>query len=265
MISGAGARSRRERRVVTGKTVLVTGGSSGIGRATAEHLADRGATLLLVARSKARLAEVADGIRCRGGCVQAFPADLSSEKEVAAVQQEILAAVGAPDIIVHSAGAGRWLPLVETPLDEARRIIEVPALASIFVTRAFLPAMIEQGSGQIVIVTSPASHIVWRNACCYIAARHALKGFADALRVELRGTGVALHLVTLGTVESPYWQHNPGSRAHVPAPIPWLMPELSTDEAAETIISAIEHRRRHIVRPWFFRVLFLLKLGDFPQ
>ncbi|MGF1500563.1 MAG: hypothetical protein ACFBSD_02000 [Paracoccaceae bacterium] len=76
---------------------------------------------------------------------------------------------------------------------------------------------------------------------------------------------MALHLATLRTVTSRYCQHNPGSRAHIPAPVPWLMPELSTDDAADIILSTIDLRRGNTVRPCFFEVLFLLNLGDFPQ
>jgi len=110
-------------------------------------------------------------------------------------------------------------------------------------------------------VTSPASYIVWPNACGYIAARHALKGFAEALRQEMKGTGIGVTLVALGTVASPYWEHNPGSRENVPRGIPLLMPDLTTAQAAETIVTAVERRKARVVRPWFFKVLFFLSLN----
>ena len=241
---------------MTDQRILITGASSGIGRATAELLASRGATLLLVARNAGRLDDVAATIRETGGRAATFPVDLAEPAAVEELAASVIAAHGAPDIIVNNAGAGRWLPLVETPLDEARRMIELPYLAAFYVTRSFLPAMLERGSGQIACITSPASHIVWPNACGYIAARHALKGFTEALRADLRATNIAVSLITLGTVASPYWEHNPGSREHMPKAPAWLLPELTTEEAAQTIVAAIEGRKARVVRPAFYRFLF---------
>ena len=175
--------------------------------------------------------------------------------------EAVRSAEGVPDVIVNNAGAGRWLPLVETPPDEARRMIELPYLAAFYVTRSFLPAMLERGSGQIACITSPASYIVWPNACGYIAARHALKGFSEALRADLRGKSIAVSLITLGTVSSTYWEHNPGSREHMPKVPAWLLPELTPEEAAETIVAAVEGRKAHVVRPAFYRFLFAFGLN----
>ena len=86
--------------------------------------------------------------------------------------------------------------------------------------------------------------------------------FTNALRAEPRGTGVEVTLVTLGTVKSSYWDHNPGSKQHVPAGVPWLIPELSTEEAAATIIAAVENGTLHAVRPRFSRLLFALGLNS---
>ena len=131
-------------------------------------------------------------------------------------------------------------------------MIELPYLAAFAVTRAFLPGMLARGSGQIVNVTSPASYMAWPNAAAYIAARQALKGFTDALRLETAGSGVTVSLVVLGPVESAYWAHNPGSRERAPKGVA----PLQVAQAAETIVAAIARPRRTIVRPWFFRALF---------
>ena len=184
--------------------------------------------------------------------------DLSNPEEVESAADRIKSDTGVPDMIVNNAGAGKWLPLVETSLAEARTMIELPYLAAFYVTRLFLPEMIRRGSGNVTCVTSPASYLVWPNACGYIASRHALRGFTEALRQEVRHTGVHVSLVTLGTVASPYWAHNPGSREHLPKAIPGLMPELSTAQAAEVIADAIEHNRARSVRPGLFKFLFFL-------
>lgn len=81
---------------------------------------------------------------------------------------------------------------------------------------------------------------------------------AEALRTEVKGSGISVTLVVLGTVESPYWEHNPGSRAHLPAANATLLPTLTTAEAAETIFAGVEQGKRTVVRPAIFRALFLL-------
>ncbi len=157
------------------KLVLVTGASSGIGKATAELFAKRGGRVLLLARDRERLDATAREIAQRGGRAAIYPVDLSQADAVRATAERIKAEEGVPDILVNNAGAGRWLSLVETSLEEARQMIELPYLAAFYVTRMFLPEMIARGSGQIACVTSPASYLVWPQACAYIAARHALK------------------------------------------------------------------------------------------
>jgi short-subunit dehydrogenase len=243
------------------KLILVTGASSGIGRATATLLAKRGGRVLLLARSKDRLEATAREITRGGGKAAAYAVDLSEAESVRTTAERIKGEHGVPDVLINNAGSGRWLPLVETSMDEARRMIELPYLAAFYVTRMFLPEMIARGRGQIACVTSPASYMVWPNACAYIAARHALKGFTEALRAELRGTDLGVTLVTLGTVSSDYWAHNPGSREHLPRSSPRLLPELTPGQAAETIVNALERRKAHAVRPAFYRLLFALGLN----
>jgi short-subunit dehydrogenase len=143
-------------------------------------------------------------------------------------------------------------------------MIEVPYLAALNLTRAFLPYMLTRQSGAIACVTSPASYLAWPNAAAYIAARRALAGFAEALRSEVKGKGVSVTLVVLGTVDTPYWEHNPGSRQYLPKTESWLAPTLSADEAAEAIFAGVERGKRTVVKPAIFRALFLLN-ALFPR
>lgn len=243
------------------KLVAITGASSGIGLATAELMARRGARVAMLARDEEQLAKAAKSIVERGGKAQWYSVDLSQAAAVESACERLVAEAGTPEVVINNAGAGQWKPLLDTSLDEARRMIEVPYLAGFYVTRVLLPEMLKRGSGRIVCITSPASHMVWPRACGYIAARHAVKGFAEGLRADLRHTGIGVSLVTLGPVKSSYWDNNPGSRENIPLTIPVLMPELSTSEAAEAIVEAIEHERSRLVRPAFFRVLFALGIN----
>jgi uncharacterized protein len=170
---------------------------------------------------------------------------------------QILAEVGVPDLLVNNAGAGRWLPIAETTPAEASQMIAVPYLAAFNVTREVLVGMRRRGSGHIVNVTSVAARLAWPGAVAYSAARAAMEGFSAALRADLYGTGIGVTLAMCGTVESPYWQHNPGSRERLPRRAAALRP-LSPAEVADAIVAAAEARRRLIVKPAIVRLFFLL-------
>ena len=237
--------------------VLISGASSGIGEATAKLYASRGASVVLLARSEDRLERVAAEIRQGGGAATPYPIDLANAGAVSELAQRVGAELGTPDILINNAGAGSWLPFLETSPEQARAMIAVPYLAAFYVTQAFLPAMLARGNGNIASITSPASYLVWPNASAYTAARRALSGFTEALRTEMRGTGIAVTLVVLGMVESPYWQHNPGSRDNVPKATK-MLPVLTPAEAAVAIYDGVARGSRTVVKPFLLRPLFLL-------
>jgi short-subunit dehydrogenase len=240
------------------KLVLVTGASSGIGEATAKLYSTRGARTLLLARSAERLEEVAAAIKREGGEARAFPIDLADASAIAELAARIVREIGTPDILINNAGAGRWLPFLETTAEEALAMIEVPYLAAFNLTRTLLPGMLARRSGAIACITSPASYLAWPNASAYTAARWALAGFAEVLRSELAGAGVSVTLVVLGLVESSYWEHNPGSRQHLPPVNPRLAAPMTPEAAAEAIFAGVDAGKRTVVKPAILRALFLL-------
>ena len=240
------------------KLVLVTGASSGIGEATAKLYAAHGARVLLLARNAERLEGAVAAIKRDGGEARTFPIDLADASAVAELAARVERDFGTPDILINNAGAGRWLPFLDTTAEEALAMIEVPYLAAFNLTRALLPGMLARRSGAIACITSPASYLAWPNASAYTAARRALAGFAEVLRSELAGTGVTVTLVVLGLVESAYWRHNPGSRQHLPPVNPKLAPPMSPEAAAEAIVAGVEARKQTVVKPAILRALFLL-------
>jgi short-subunit dehydrogenase len=142
-------------------------------------------------------------------------------------------------------------------------MMAVPYLAAFNITREFLGPMLSRGTGHIVNVTSVASYLAWPGAAAYTAARRALEGFNAALRAEVLGSGVGVTLAVFGTVESPYWEHNPGSRQQLPKRAA-AMRGLTPDEVAEAILRGVEKGSRCVVRPRIFRLLFLLN-AVFPR
>jgi short-subunit dehydrogenase len=245
------------------KLVLITGASSGIGEATAKLYGKKGAHVLLLARNAERLDQVAAAIRRSGGTATSYAVDLA-EPAIAETAARITREAGTPDILVNNAGAGRWLPLLGTTPEEARAMMAVPYFAAFDLTRALAPSMIARGSGGIVFISSPASYLAWPNASAYIAARRAMAGFAEALQSELKGKGVFVTLVLLGTVETPYWEHNPGSRENMPKTDPRLVPTLTPEQAAEAIVAGAERRKSFVVKPGIYRALFVLN-ALFPR
>lgn len=236
-----------------GKTALVTGASSGIGAATARALAQAGARVLLVARREGELERVASSIG--PGAATAYPVDLSSASAVSQMAQRITADVGTPDIIVNNAGAGQWKFVDETDPQEAVQMMAVPYFAAFYVTHAFLPGMLRRNSGHIVNVSSVGSRFVWPGATAYIAARWAVRGFTEALRADLAGTKVKVTLFESGVVQSPYWEHNPGSRERVPK-MGRLVPELTSDAAAKAIVRGIEREQKLVVVPFMMKLTY---------
>ncbi len=240
---------------IQGKWVLITGASSGIGAALARAVAGAGGRPLLLARREAELRQVADSLG-PGTEARVYPVDLSDPKAVDDVAERITAEVGTPDVLVNNAGAGRWRFVDETSPEEAMQMMAVPYFAAFCITHAFLPAMIRRGSGHIVNVSSVASHFVWPGATAYTAARWAVRGFTEALRADLKGTGVGVTLFECGVVKTPYWEHNPGSRERVPK-MGKLIPELTPEQVASAIIRGIEHNRHYVVIPLMMRMTIL--------
>jgi uncharacterized protein len=246
------------------KRVLITGASSGIGEATAKLYAAKGADVILFARNTARLETVANTIRKGGGTATAYAADLSDPAATAEAAARIEREVGIPDILINNAGAGRWLSLLDTTPEDARAMMAVPYFAAFDLTHAFVPGMIARGSGGIVFISSPASFIAWPKASAYIAARRAVTGFVDSLRSELKGKGIKVTLVILGTVETPYWEHNPGSRENMPEVDPRFVPVLTPEQAAKAIVAGAEAGASRVVKPAIYRALFVLN-ALFPR
>lgn len=240
-----------------GSVALVTGAASGIGEATARALATRGSHVLLLDRDPERLELVADAIRTQGNGADTYVIDLSDAEAIATTARQLVASHGSPDVLVNNAGAGRWLSIVETSAEDAAQMITVPYLGAFNITRELLPGMLARGSGQIVNLTSVAARLSWPGAVAYSAARAAMEGFTNALRADLHGSGIGVTLAMFGTVESPYWQHNPGSRERIPKSAGGIR-VLSTQEVASLIATAIEKRSRTVIAPVAFRGLFLM-------
>ncbi|HVS27855.1 MAG TPA: SDR family NAD(P)-dependent oxidoreductase [Burkholderiales bacterium] len=240
---------------IKGSVVVVTGASSGNGAAIAKAMAKAGGRVALLARSKDALDKVAAEIASAGSQAKVYPVDLADSGAVAAVAKRITQELGAPDIIVNNAGSGRWLFVDETSPREAVQMMAVPYFAAFNVTHAFLPGMLKRNSGHIVNISSVGSRFVWPGATAYLAARWAVRGFTEALRADLDGTGIGVTLYESGVVRSPYWENNPGSRERVPK-MGNLVPELTTEQVGQAIVKGVERNSRLIVIPFMMKMTY---------
>jgi uncharacterized protein len=240
-----------------GRLVLITGASSGIGAATARAVARKRGIPVLLARTRPKLDAVAEQIAAAGGQAHVYAVDCGDGEAVAVVARKIEADLGTPDVIVNNAGAGRHLFFEETEPDEFEAMLAAPFYAAVYVTRAFLPGMIERGSGYIVGVNAPIAYAAWQGAAGYAISRWALRGLLEVLRADLRGTGVVVGQVVVGKVASDYWQHNPGSEEALPR-LARTTRALTTEEVATTIVRAIEGERRISTKPSLLRQMIFL-------
>lgn len=181
--------------------ILITGASSGIGRALALRLARNGCQLALVARRAELLAEVARDVEAAGGKALALPCDVTVQHQF----QEAIAATiehfGELHVLVNNAGRGNNSYIYDTPEDQLENIFRVNVFSLWYGTAAALRHMVPLGRGQIINVASVAGKIGFPGNGAYVAAKHATVGFTRALRCELAGTGVfATTIIAAGTL-----------------------------------------------------------------
>jgi NAD(P)-dependent dehydrogenase (short-subunit alcohol dehydrogenase family) len=220
------------RRAVEGRTVVVTGASSGIGEATARQFAAAGAQVVLVARRSEELERVAGEIRAAGGTADTFTCDLSDRAAIDALLAELATAHPRIDIVVNNAGRSIRRSVVDS-LDrfhDFERTMALNYYGPVALTLGVLQGMLDQGSGQIINVSTWATQLPSPQYVAYTASKAALDAFTRGTAAELLGTGVTLTSVHLPLVRTP--MITPALEAYRG------MPSLSADEAAQLIADA---------------------------
>lgn len=239
---------------LNGKVAVITGASSGIGADTARSMARRGASVVLMARGKEALEQVAAEIGAEGGRAVVVPADVGDPEAVRKAAQQVVSEVGAPDVLVNNAGAGRFLFIDETSAEEMESMMRVPTFAAFFVTKAFLPSMLQNGGGRILNVNTPVALSPWPGALGYATARYALRGFSEALQADLYGTGIRVTTLYPGKVKTPYFERNTAAEDRIPS-ISKIIPTLTSEQTGEWIAKMAERGPREAYTPFGVRLI----------
>jgi short-subunit dehydrogenase len=190
-----------------GSIAIVTGASSGIGAATAVRLAERGATVIGVARREDRLAETIAACRRHSEASVAHAGDVSRRSFAGELVDEALTRFGRVDILVNNAGVSPPEDPLHRAADDVEAVMGVNFFGAIYVAAAVLPGMIASGQGSIVNVTSVAGYVPTPDEPAYGASKAALSRWSHGLSVGLAGTGVHVGVLSPGPIDTEIWEH----------------------------------------------------------
>ena len=228
---------------VEGRTVLITGGSSGIGAATAQKVTDAGAEVVLVARTREKLEKVADDLRASGGTAHVYPCDLSDMDAIATMADRVLTDLGRVDILINNAGRSirRSLELSYDRIHDYQRTMQLNYLGAVQLILKFIPGMRERGWGQVINVSSAGVQMRAPRFGAYIASKAALDTLCDSLQAETVSDGVRFTTVFMALVRTPMIS---------PTKVYENFPALTPEQAAGVLADAIVHRPRRVSPPF---------------
>jgi short-subunit dehydrogenase len=224
---------------VENRTVLITGGSSGIGEAAALQVGASGATVLLVARTEDKLKAVADEVKAAGGAAYYYPTDLSDPDDVDRMAKEVLAEHGSVDVLVNNAGKSirRSVNRSYDRFHDYQRTMQLNYFAPVKLILDLLPVMRERGSGHIVNISTMGLQVNTPRFAAYLASKAALDAFSRSIGPEIIGDGVHVTTVYMPLVRTPMI---------APTKIYDRFPTLSPEEAGDMICEAIRKRPKRV-------------------
>ncbi len=227
------------------EVVVITGASAGVGRATAQAFARRGARIGLLARGIKGLEGARRDVERLGGQGLPIPTDVADPHQVEAAARKVEETFGALDVWVNDAMTSVFSPLKEMTPEEFRRVTEVTYLGTVYGTMSALKRMLPRDHGTIVQVGSALAYRSIPLQSAYCGAKHAIRGFTDSLRSELIHDGSRVHvaMVHLPAVNTPQFSWVKSRLPHKAQPVP---PIYQPEVPAEAIYWAAHHRRREL-------------------
>jgi len=220
----------------------------------AMKVVERGGRVVVWDIVEARLEAILAELRAMGGEARGYRCDVSKREEVYETSKRTLAEAGSVDVLVNNAGVVSGKSFLELSDEAIERTFSINALSLFWVTRVFLPAMIERGSGHVVTVASSAGLVGVARLSDYCASKWAAVGFDESLRMELERSAPGVKT----TVVCPYYI-NTGMFAGAQSRFPHLLPMLEEDDVAERILRAVEHDKPRLLLPPLVHLLPMLR------
>ncbi|MFB6344722.1 MAG: SDR family NAD(P)-dependent oxidoreductase [bacterium] len=228
------------------KTVYVTGASSGIGRTLAEQFGQKGANVVLCARSEDKLNEIGSRVEANGGSSLVQSLDVRDEQSVKQSFEKTVEAFGGVDCVIANAGVSWRTNALDLDLESCRETVNINVLGLVNTLKFALDQMIGAGSGHLVAVSSMASYKGLPGKAAYCASKAAVARFAESLRLDLTDEPIDVTTVFPGYVKTPMTDHYPEDE------LTFLVP---VDEASRKIIRAIENGQKRCEFPWQMALL----------
>jgi hypothetical protein len=236
---------------IKGKVVIVTGSSSGIGEATARQFGREGAKIVLAARRVDRLESLAQEIHAMGTGAESLvmQADLSNLEDIQKLVQGTIGKFGRIDVLMNNAGFGRldWLEKLD-PIKDIQAQFDVNVMGVIQTTRQVLPVMMKQRSGHIINMGSMAGLVATPTYTVYAATKHAVHGFSEALRREVKPWGIEVSMIYPGGVVTEFASHA-GIKRKTKATTPKSL-LLTADQVGEAVVKLVHKPRAMWILPW---------------
>ena len=183
---------------LTGRTAIIVGGSGGLGEAMAHTISGAGANIALVGRNQAKLDKVAGDLKGKGGTVETFTADMTSESDVKRLAGQVNAKFKNPQILINSAGINIRKPVTEFTLKEWTSVVDSSLVTTFLACNAFVPGMKGSGYGRIINLSSIMAHISLPGRTAYSSGKAGLLGFTKSLALELAAEGVTVNCISPG-------------------------------------------------------------------
>lgn len=236
------------------KTVLITGASSGIGKQTAFEFAKLGANIILVARRKEKLDELANELEKFNVITFVCKCDVSDKEQVKEMSKTVLEKFDSIDVLVNNAGFAIYGSVKDLSIDEIESQMETNYFGMMYCIKNFLPSMLDKKSGHIVNVASVAASFGLPGIASYCASKFAMLGFSEGLKHELHGTGVGVTVVSPIMVRTDFFDHPSFEKMPKYSPT-----SLSSKTVAKAILKAANSPRLEIIVPSVVRSAVWLK------
>ncbi|MEI7026651.1 SDR family NAD(P)-dependent oxidoreductase [Paenibacillus sp. y28] len=247
---------------IKGLVVVITGASSGIGAEAAVRFAERGAIVVLMARSEQKLRQVAARI---AGDHAIVPVNVADRDQVEEAMQQVIGRYGRIDVLINGAGFAWFEYFEKAPIDHFEAMMDVNYFGTVRCIKAVLPHMLGRGKGHIVNIASVVGKIGNVKSSAYAASKHAVLGLTNSLRPELRERGVLVSAVNPGPVATPFFDKADPDGSYVQKVAKYM---LTPQQVADAIVSTVMHRRMDVTLPYWANLgakLFHLFPGLFEK